>query len=40
MHASPGGCWWEVEVPEVSVRNEVVEKHQAAVKTRKQQRGY
>jgi 3D-(3,5/4)-trihydroxycyclohexane-1,2-dione acylhydrolase (decyclizing) len=40
MHASPGGCWWEVEVPEVSVRNEVVEKHKAAVSTRQQERGY
>lgn len=40
MHASPGGCWWEVEVPEVSVRNEVVEKHKAAVATRQQERGY
>jgi len=40
MHASPGGCWWEVEVPEVSVRNEVVDKHKAAVAARQQQRGY
>ncbi len=40
LHASPGGCWWEVEVPEVSVREEVIEKHKAAVTTRKQERGY
>ncbi len=40
MHASPGGCWWEVEVPEVSARPEVVEKHQSALSTRKRQRGY
>ena len=40
LPASPGGCWWEVEVPEVSVRNEVVEKHKSAVATRKQERGY
>ena len=40
VHASPGGCWWEVEVPEVSTRNEVVEKHKAAVTKRKQERGY
>ncbi|MCP4074595.1 MAG: 3D-(3,5/4)-trihydroxycyclohexane-1,2-dione acylhydrolase (decyclizing) [Gammaproteobacteria bacterium] len=40
MHASPGGCWWEVEVPEVSQRKEVLEKHEAAVAERQQQRGY
>lgn len=40
MHASPGGCWWEVEVPEVSVRDEVTEKHRAARTARQQQRGY
>ena len=40
MHASPGGCWWEVEVPEVSVRNEVIEKHADAVASRMQKRGY
>ncbi|MCP3690216.1 MAG: 3D-(3,5/4)-trihydroxycyclohexane-1,2-dione acylhydrolase (decyclizing) [Gammaproteobacteria bacterium] len=40
LHASPGGCWWEVEVPEVSVREEVTEKHKAAVATRLQERGY
>ena len=40
MHATPGDCWWEVEVPEVSVRDEVVEKHQEAVTARQQQRGY
>ena len=40
VHASPGNCWWEVEVPEVSVRSEVVDKHKSAVATRKQERGY
>ncbi len=40
MHASPGGCWWEVEVPEVSVRNEVLEKRADAVASRMQKRGY
>ncbi len=40
MHASPGGCWWEVEVPEVSVRNEVLEKRADAVASRMQNRGY
>jgi 3D-(3,5/4)-trihydroxycyclohexane-1,2-dione acylhydrolase (decyclizing) len=40
MHASPGGCWWEVEVPEVSVRDEVIDKHKAAVAARQQKRGY
>ena len=40
VHSSPGGCWWEVEVPEVSVRREVVNKQRAAVATRKRERGY
>ncbi len=40
MPTSPGGCWWEVEVPEVSVRSEVLEKHKKAVAIRKQERGY
>ena len=40
IHASPGGWWWEVEIPEVSVRDEVVEKHQAAVAERASKRGY
>jgi len=40
MHASPGGWWWEVEVPEVSVRDEVLEKREAAVASRQKQRGY
>ncbi|WP_424947200.1 3D-(3,5/4)-trihydroxycyclohexane-1,2-dione acylhydrolase (decyclizing) [Candidatus Spongiihabitans sp.] len=40
LPASPGGCWWEVEVPEVSVRNEVLEKHKSAVVSRQQERGY
>jgi len=40
LPASPGGCWWEVEVPEVSVRKEVLEKHKSAVAVRKQERGY
>ena len=40
MHATPGDCWWEVEVPEVSERPEVVEKHGQAVAAREQNRGY
>ncbi len=40
VSASPGGCWWEVEVPEVSVRNEVLEKHKSAVVSRQRERGY
>ena len=40
IHSSPGDCWWEVEVPEVSVRDEVLEKQQSAVSIRKQERGY
>jgi len=40
LPASPGGCWWEVEVPEVSVRNEVLEKRADAVVSRQQKRGY
>ena len=40
LHASPGSCWWEVEVPEVSNREEVIEKHHEQVATRKEQRGY
>jgi len=40
IHASPGGWWWEVEIPEVSVRDEVVKKHQAAVAERASKRGY
>jgi 3D-(3,5/4)-trihydroxycyclohexane-1,2-dione acylhydrolase (decyclizing) len=40
MHSSPGDCWWEVDVPEVSERKEVLEKHKSAVAVRKQERGY
>jgi 3D-(3,5/4)-trihydroxycyclohexane-1,2-dione acylhydrolase (decyclizing) len=40
LTASPGGCWWEVEVPGVSVRKEVVEKHKSAIAARQQERGY
>jgi 3D-(3,5/4)-trihydroxycyclohexane-1,2-dione acylhydrolase (decyclizing) len=40
MHSSAGDCWWEVEVPEVSERKEVLEKHKSAVAVRKQERGY
>ncbi len=40
LPASPGGCWWEVEVPEVSERQEVIEKHKAAISTRQIERGY
>lgn len=40
MHATPGTCWWEVEVPEVSVREEVVDRHRQAVAARQRERGY
>ncbi len=40
VHSTPGNCWWEVEVPEVSARSEVVDKHRAAVATRIRERGY
>ncbi len=40
LPASPGGCWWEVEVPEVSMHDEVLEKHKSALASRKQERGY
>ena len=40
VHSTPGNCWWEVEIPEVSERKEVVEKHKEQVASRKQQRGY
>jgi len=40
LPASPGGCWWEVEVPEVSVRDEVLEKRKSAMASRGQERGY
>ena len=40
VQASPGGCWWEVEVPEVSERREVVDKRKSAVAARKRERGY
>ncbi len=40
LHSSPGGCWWEVEVPEVSKREQVVKQHYAAVAKRKSERGY
>ena len=40
LHASPGGCYWEVEVPSVSAREEVVTQHQEWMARRKQERGY
>jgi 3D-(3,5/4)-trihydroxycyclohexane-1,2-dione acylhydrolase (decyclizing) len=40
IHSSAGDCWWEVEVPEVSERKEVLEKHKSAMAIRKQERGY
>ncbi|NKB77483.1 MAG: 3D-(3,5/4)-trihydroxycyclohexane-1,2-dione acylhydrolase (decyclizing) [Gammaproteobacteria bacterium] len=40
LHATSGSCWWEVEVPEVSPRKTVTEKHEQAVAARQQERGY
>ncbi len=40
LTASPGGAYWEVEVPEVSERESVVAKHHEWVAQRKAQRGY
>jgi 3D-(3,5/4)-trihydroxycyclohexane-1,2-dione acylhydrolase (decyclizing) len=37
---SPGGSYWEVEVPEVSEREEVVAKHQQWIAKRIANRGY
>jgi 3D-(3,5/4)-trihydroxycyclohexane-1,2-dione acylhydrolase (decyclizing) len=39
-HSSPGGAYWEVEVPAVSAREEVVAMHQQWLSRRRQQRGY
>ncbi|MEY8874972.1 MAG: 3D-(3,5/4)-trihydroxycyclohexane-1,2-dione acylhydrolase (decyclizing) [Leptothrix sp. (in: b-proteobacteria)] len=35
---SDGGCWWEVAIPEVSTRGEVVEAHQRYVDAKQGQR--
>jgi 3D-(3,5/4)-trihydroxycyclohexane-1,2-dione acylhydrolase (decyclizing) len=40
LHCSPGGAYWEVEVPEVSPRKEVVTKHQEWTAKRLAERGY
>jgi len=40
LHCSPGGAYWEVEVPEVSPREEVVAKHQEWIAQRLAERGY
>ena len=40
IHCSPGGAYWEVEVPEVSPREEVVAKHQEWIAQRLAERGY
>ena len=40
LHCSPGGAYWEVEVPEVSVREEVVAKHKEWTAKRMVERGY
>lgn len=40
LACSPGGAYWEVEVPEVSAREEVVAKHQEWVAKRMANRGY
>ena len=37
---SPGGAYWEVEVPEVSAREEVVDQHQQWTQKRIAHRGY
>ena len=38
--SSPGGAYWEVEVPEVSAREEVVDQHQQWTQKRIAHRGY
>ncbi len=40
LTSSPGGWWWEVEVPEVSKRDEVIKKQSAALAARRDKRGY
>ena len=40
LHCSPGGAYWEVEVPEVSPRKEVIAKHQEWTAKRMAERGY
>ena len=40
LHCSPGGAYWEVEVPEVSAREEVTAKHQEWTAQRIAARGY
>lgn len=40
LHSSPGGAYWEVEVPEVSPREEVIAKHQEWTAKRMAERGY
>ena len=40
MHASPGGAYWEVAVPEVSARQKVVAQHEQWMQRRMQERGY
>lgn len=40
LPASPGDCWWEVEVPEVSTRAEVVKQRAVAMASRRDERGY
>ena len=40
LHCSPGGAFWEVEVPSVSDREEVVAKHQEWTAKRIAERGY
>lgn len=40
MYSSPGGAYWEVEVPEVSERPEVVEQHAIWTARRQTERGY
>lgn len=40
LYCSPGGAYWEVEVPSVSAREEVVAKHQEWTAKRMAERGY
>lgn len=40
LHCSPGGAYWEVEVPSVSEREEVTAKHQEWIAQRIAARGY
>jgi 3D-(3,5/4)-trihydroxycyclohexane-1,2-dione acylhydrolase (decyclizing) len=40
MPSSPGSCWWEVEVPEVSSRKQVQQQREFYLAQRLAERGY